>query len=88
MGRDKFDESIDKELLENDFANYDDWEYGPVSGYSTGHERYSLYLMRHDFGYWLIISAHQSGENPRMNIGSSNNAQEIINIRDSLRNLW
>jgi len=88
MQRDKFDKSIDTELLANNFKYYNDWEYGPISGWTTGYERYSLKLMKHDFGYWLIISCHAGGENPSMNIGSSNNAQDIIAIRDSLSVLW
>ncbi len=87
MKRDKFDENIDKELMENDFAYYDDWKYGPMSGWSTSHEHYTLKLMSHDFGYWLIVSPHASGKNPAMNIGSSNNAKDIIEIRDSLKKL-
>lgn len=30
MGRDKFNDVIDKELLSNGFAYFDDWEYGPT----------------------------------------------------------
>ena len=88
MARDKFDGSIDKELLENDFAYYDDWKYGPMSGWSTSHEHHTLRLMRHDFGYDIIVGRHASGENPTMGIGSSNNAKDIIKIRDSLKKLW
>ncbi len=88
MDREKLDTTMDAELIKNDFGRYDDWEYGLVSGWSTGHEHYTLYLMRHDFGYWLIVNAHQSGENTKMNIGSLNSAKDIINIRDSLRKLW
>ena len=88
MSKEKFNKEIEAELLKNDFAHYDDWEYGPISGYSTGHEYYSLKLMKHAFGYWIIISCHASGENPAMNIGSSNNAKDIIAIRDSLKKLW
>ena len=88
MKRDKFDKAIDKELLEHDFAYYDDWEYGPMSGWTTDHEHYTLKLMKHDFGYWLIMGRHSSGENPTMNFGSLNNAKDIIEIRDSLKKLW
>ena len=84
----KFNESMEDELLKNDFAYYDDWKYGPVSGWSTDHEYYTLYLFKHNFGYWLIISCHASGTNPKMNIGSLNNADDIITVRDSLRKLW
>ena len=88
MERAKFDKAIDKELIENDFAYYDDWEYGPISSLPHDYDHYSLMLMKHNYGYWLIVSRHASGENPRVNIGSSNNAKEIIEIRDSLRKLW
>lgn len=88
MDRDKFDKKIDLELLKNDFAYYDDWEYGPMSAWSTSHEHHVLHLMEHDFGYWLIIGKHASGANPKMNIGSSNSANDIIKIRDSLKKLW
>jgi hypothetical protein len=86
--KEKFNEEMDKELLENGFAYYDDWKYGPMSGWTTSHEHHTLRLMRHDFGYDLIISRHASGTNPTMGIGSSNNAKDIIKIRDSLKNLW
>lgn len=88
MKREKFDETIDAELLKNGFKYYDDWKYGPMSGWSTGHEHHSLFLIRHDFGYDLIIGRHASGENPKMGIGSSNSAKDIIAIRDSLKKLW
>lgn len=87
-GRDKFDKTIDEELLENDFAYYDDWKYGPMSSWLTACEHHTLKLMKHDFGYDLIIGRHASGKNPTMGIGSSNNAKDIIEIRDSLRKLW
>lgn len=86
--REPFNKSMDAELLKNDFAFYDDWEYGPISGWSSRFEHYSLKLMRHDFGYDLIISRHASGHNPFMNIGSSNNAAEIIELRDGLKRLF
>ena len=88
MQRKNFNESIDADLLANDFKYYDDWKYGPISGWVTNYEYYSLKLMKHNFGYWLIISCHAGGENPSMNIGSSNSAQDIIAIRDSLSVLW
>ena len=85
---DKFNENMDSELLSNDFAYYDDWEYGPQSGWSNAFERYILKLMRHDYGYWLIVGHHASGKNPTMNIGSSNDAKEIIAVRDAIQKLW
>ncbi len=87
MDRPPFDESMDEVLLRNGFAYYSDWKYGPESGWSAG-DHYTLKLMRHDFGYWLIIGRHSSGENPIMNIGSSNNAEYIILVRDALIKLW
>lgn len=83
----KFNEGMDAELLVNDFAYYNDWEYGPESGWS-GQDHYILKLMRHNFGYWLIVGHHGSGENPVINIGSSNDAKEIIAVRDALKKLW
>ncbi len=85
--REKFNESMDAELLENDFARFSDWEYGPESGWSH-QDHYSLRLMQHDFGYWLIIREHAGGENKTMNIGSSNNAKDIIAVRDALKGLF
>jgi len=79
---------VDDILLANDFAYYDDWEYGPMSGWSSDWEHYTLKLMRHDFGYWLILSAHSGGENKTFNVGSSNDAEQIISIRDSLAKLF
>ena len=86
--RERFDTNIDKTLLVNGFEYYDDWEYGPMSGWQTDWERYTLKLMGHDFGYWLIIGCHASGASPTMNIGSSNSAEDIIAIRDALKKLW
>lgn len=88
MKREKFDEDIDKELLKNGFDYYGDWKYGPMSGWSTNYEHHTLRLMKHDFGYDLIMGRHASGENPTMGIGSSNSAKDIIKIRDSLKKLW
>lgn len=87
MEREKFDKEIDAELLANDFAYYPDWPYGPESGWNKA-DLYSLRLMRHDFGYWLIMRQHASGKNYTMNLGSSNSAKEIISVRDALKKLW
>lgn len=87
MELEPFDKEIDAELLANDFAYYPDWSYGPESGWSKA-DHYSLCLMRNKFGYWLILRQHASGENYTMNLGSSNNAQEIIAVRDALKKLW
>jgi len=85
--RENFNEAMDAELLANGFAYFDDCEYGPECGWSS-QDHYVLSLMRHSYGYWLIISRHASGENPTMNIGSSNDAKEIIAVRDALKRLW
>lgn len=83
----KFDESMDAVLLENGFSYYDDWEYGPESGWSEPFDHISLKLMRTDHGYWIIFSRHASGENPSFNIGISNSAHEIIALRDMLKKM-
>lgn len=83
-----FDKTIEEELLKNDFVLDDDEGCSLSSGWSQDWERYRLYLMKHDFGYWLIIGCHASVENPKMNIGSSNSAKEIIELRDSLKQLF
>ena len=88
MDRDKIDKSIESELLNNGFKFYNDWEFGPMCSWSTDCEHYALKLMRHAFGYWLILSAHESGSNSEMNIGSLNNAQEIIAVRNSLSKVF
>lgn len=88
IDKEPFDKAMDEELLKNDFAYYDDWEYGPMTGWQQPWEYYVLKLMKHDYGYNLIIGRHGSGENPKMGIGSSNNAAEIIAIRDALKKLW
>jgi len=87
LNRPPFDEAIEKALLENGFAHYDDWKFGPESSWSH-QDHYSLSLMKHDFGYWLIVKSHFGGENKTLNIGSSNSAQEIIAIRDMLSKLF
>lgn len=85
--RPKFDDKMDTLLLENGFAYYDDWKYGPESAWSH-QDHYTLKLMEHDYGYWLILRQHAHGENPEMNLGSSNNANDIIAVRDALKQLW
>jgi hypothetical protein len=82
-----FNKDMDAELLSNGFEYHDDWEYGPYSSWS-GQDHYVLKLMRHDFGYWLIVESHASGDNLGINIGSSNEAKEIIAVRNALENLW
>lgn len=87
MERVPFDKEIDAELLDNDFAFFSDWEYGPLSTWS-GQNIFTLRLMRHDYGYWLIVVQNASGEHILMNVGSSNSAKEIIAVRDALKQLW
>lgn len=84
MKKDKFDPTIDEQLLENGFAYYNDCKFGPMSGWRADYDFYSLRLMRHDHGYWLILKCTAK----EINIGSSNDAKEIINVRDSLSKLW
>lgn len=84
MNKDKFNVLMDEVLLRNNFSYYDDWKYGPQSAWSIDCEHFTMKLMRHDFGYWIILDAHASGERKQMNIGSSNSAQDIILARDSL----
>ena len=86
--KEKFDKSMDKILLENDFAYYSDWEYGLESGWSTNWEHYTMKLFKHSYGYWIILEAHASGEHDKLNIGSLNNAKDIIALRDALKKLW
>jgi len=86
--REPFNHSMDSVLLSHDFSYYNDWDYGPMSLWSTGWEHHSMKLMRHDFGYWIILSNHCSGKNKTLNMGSSNNADDIIAIRDTLKKLW
>lgn len=84
----RFDEAMEAKLLENGFKYYGDWEFGPVSGWSGDFERYNMNLMKHSFGYWIIVVAHASGENKEFNLGSSNSAEHIIAIRDLLSKLF
>jgi len=88
MIRDPFDKSIEKKLLENGFKKFDDWTYGPKFSFSQDYDHLSLILMAHDFGYDLILGLHASGTNPRMNIGSSNSAEDILAVRDAINKLW
>lgn len=76
---------VDKILLANGFQYWDDWEYGPMDGWSEDHDHISFKLMRHDFGYWMIFCRHAGGENQTMNIGESDIAKNIIQVRDILK---
>ena len=86
--RKPFDKSIEAVLLENGFGRFSDWKYGPQTGYSQDFEHYTVSLMEHNFGYFIILSKHASGRNPGFNIGSSNDAQEILDLVAALRKLW
>lgn len=78
----KFNKNMDKILLENGFKYWDDWEYGPMCGWSESWDRPNLKLMRHDSGYWIIFKRHYGDG---MNIGSSNDAHQIIKLRNELK---
>ena len=86
MSREKFDKTMEKELLKNDFDFYDDWKPGPQSGWSTGRNFHTLSLMEHASGYWIILKTKYDKRG--INMGSSNNAKDIISIRDALARLW
>lgn len=83
----KFDPKMDEILLENDFAYYSDWEYGPISGWNERFDHVSLKLMHCYFGYLIIFRRHAGGENKEQNIGLSNSAEDIIQLRDLLKKL-
>jgi len=85
--REKFNKGMDSELLSNGFNYYSDWRYGPQICWS-GHDISSIKLMRHDYGYWIIIRLCDGVAHTEMNIGSSNDAKEIIAVRDALQKLW
>ena len=80
-------EQIDKVLLCNGFEYFDDWEYGPMFGWSEQCDRINLKLFKHAYGYWIIFRRHASGANIEMNIGSSDSAFDIIALRDTLINV-
>lgn len=75
---------IDEVLLKNGFKYYNDWEYGPMCSLPSLWDHITFKLMAHDTAYWIIFHRHASGENKRMNLGSSKNAQDIIALRDLL----
>lgn len=84
----KFNKSeIDKILLENGFEYYEGWSDGPYCSWNEDHDSISLMLMYINYGYLIIFQRHVSGENIRMNIGESNNAEEIIRLRDILKSM-
>ncbi len=86
--RERFNEGIDEVLLANGFKYYEDWEHGPQAAWSIDCEHYTMQLMRHSFGYWIIIDAHASGERKKLNMGSSNNAADIIAVKAALERLF
>jgi len=88
LGEPNFNKDIDAELLASGFKYYDDWEHGPQIGWHIIHDYFTMRLMRHNFGYWLIIEAHEGGANKRLNIGSSNKAEDIIAVKEALDRLF
>jgi len=88
FNRDKLDESIEAKLLANGFSYHDDYEYGPQSGWGGDCEMYTMCLTKHGFGYSIFVSAHASGTNKGICLGSSNSAEHIISLRDSLAKLF
>ena len=78
---------IDKILLENGFKYFDDWKYGPQCTWNEDYDIVTLQLMHHNYGYWLILHRHAGGENIDMNIGESDNAHEIIVLRNLLKKM-
>jgi hypothetical protein len=83
----RFNPVMEKELLDNGFSNDPEWEYGPVSTW-VNQDFYTMQLMKHDFGYFIILQQKFGGEYKTINIGSSNNAQDIIKVRDALKLTW
>lgn len=79
--------SIDEKLMQNGFEYYDDWEYGPSIGWSKEGGFYSINLMRHGYGYWLILEHAQGGGRSSINIGSSDNADDILAFAGALNKL-
>lgn len=78
---------IDEILLKNGFSYYDDWEYGPITGWSEDFDHVSIKLFEHDKGYWIIFSRHASGANKTMNIGDTSSAVDILSVVNSLKNV-
>ena len=85
MFKDK--EVIDKILLENGFKYFDDWTYGPQYTWSEPHDIITLKLMEYDIGYWIMYCSHGGGACISMNIGESNNAEDIIELRHILKKM-
>ena len=81
----KFDENINKLLLANGFKFYNYWEFGPIDSWSEDMDHISLRLLRHNFGYWIQFRRHAGGQNKTLIIGESNNADDIIALRDALK---
>lgn len=85
MFKDK--EAIDKILLKNGFKYFSDWKYGPQYTWNEDYDIVTLRLMHNNDGYWLILHRHAGGKNLAMNIGESNNAEEIISLRNLLKKM-
>jgi len=82
-----FDKNMDKKLLRNGFEYYDDWEYGPESGWETSEGHNTIMLYRHDFGYLIQLHRSVGGRTFDLMIGSSNKARDIIRIKNALNKL-
>jgi hypothetical protein len=83
----KFDPSMPDKLKAADFEHYKDTGYDFEYGWWAG-DHTSMHLLPHDYGYWIILCRHESGENRKLNIGSSNSAEEIIALRDAMEKLF
>lgn len=79
---------IEADLLQNEFKYFDDWEHGPQYAWMTPTEHCSMRLMAHDKGYYIVLFHHAGGDNNSMNLGSSDNAEDIIRLRDCLEKLF
>lgn len=82
-----FDKSMEAVLLANGFDRYDGWPEGPIATWN-GHALYSMQLYEHDKGYFIILRQNTGGDIRTVNMGSSNNAKDIITLRDALMRLW
>jgi hypothetical protein len=84
MSREKRDDIIEDKLRLHGFDNDEDWEYGLISIWETRYDRYSMKLYKNDHGYWIILEKIVGCEREILNMGSLNNADDIINLRDAL----
>lgn len=84
LGNFKNRQEVDEILLKNGFNYYDDWEYGLMYSWLGDHDVMSLRLIHFTLGYWIIFHRHAGGENFDMNIGESNDADQIVKLKDLL----